>query len=490
MTANKRILLILFVCFLALGLLIYFVAGAPEKTDTEKLKPVNWVENYDIEEKSPYGLHIFSEVVYHYYERLGNKPVKVSDYNEKDNEHYVYPAVYFEVKKYINDPVEEQHNLLNFVEQGNYAFLSAEYYPDLVDEIIQHHYRFEQKTYRKIELKFTESKWTTGNLFPFEFFYDAEVVLHDWQLLKQKEVAPPAPVVYDSISAEEDSITEDAYYSDTLFDADEVEVSEDVPEYEEENEDVDYDYDSGFNKKLIGKTKVLETTKGGFPVFVRIKYGEGILFIHTIPLVFTNISMLKEKNVEHLEKILSHIPKATLVYNDSDSDPLITSKNYGDGSGGEEYNGDRPRYSPLEFILSIPALRWAYYLILFTLLIFILFRMKRKQKAIPAKEKNENSTMEFAETVSQVYYQQGKHYNLVRHMERLFYGYIRDRYFMYTIKADEKFIRTLAVKSQIPEERIHSIFKAFEKAEKNPDLTDEQFIQLHQLTEYFYKNCK
>ena len=69
--------------------------------------------------------------------------------------------------------------------------------------------------------------------------------------------------------------------------------------------------------------------------------------------------------------------------------------------------------SPLRFILSQPALKWAWYLLLAGVLIFIIFNLRRTQRPIPILPKNLNTSVEFVKTIGNLYYQEGDIRNLI-----------------------------------------------------------------------------
>jgi hypothetical protein len=53
--------------------------------------------------------------------------------------------------------------------------------------------------------------------------------------------------------------------------------------------------------------------------------------------------------------------------------------------------------SPMRFILNNPPLRYAWYLLLLGLLIFVLFNAKRKQRIVPVIEPLKNTSLDLSE---------------------------------------------------------------------------------------------
>ena len=132
------------------------------------------------------------------------------------------------------------------------------------------------------------------------------------------------------------------------------------------------------------------------PNFVKINFGEnnGAFYIHTNPFAFTNYHLLDTKE-DYAATVLSFLPKQQVIWD-----------NY-------YKSGRKIISSPLHYILTSPALKWAFYTSVFTLLLFVIFRGKRTQRIIPVVEPLENSTVEFTQTIGELYYQSGDYTNII-----------------------------------------------------------------------------
>jgi hypothetical protein len=75
-------------------------------------------------------------------------------------------------------------------------------------------------------------------------------------------------------------------------------------------------------------------------------------------------------------------------------------------------NKFRAAQTPLRYILSVPAYRWAYYVAIFSILIYVVVYARRQQRIIPIIEPFKNLSLEFARTVGTLYYQQKDHRDL------------------------------------------------------------------------------
>ena len=84
--------------------------------------------------------------------------------------------------------------------------------------------------------------------------------------------------------------------------------------------------------------------------------------------------------------------------------------------------------SPMRFILNQESLRWAYYLGMIGLLIFVVFKAKREQRIIPVIKPLENSSIEFAKAVGGLYYEHRDFTDLIFKKINYFLEHIRSHY--------------------------------------------------------------
>ncbi|MDW8288265.1 MAG: hypothetical protein RMJ89_09350, partial [Flammeovirgaceae bacterium] len=215
--------------------------------------------------------------------------------------------------------------------------------------------------------------------------------------------------------------------------------------------------------ELPDSVDVLGKTSRGEANFVRISYGKGYFFLHTAPLVFTNYGMLSEDNKDYVAAILSCLPMREEVIWD------------------EYYKIGRERINtPLRFILSQESLRWAYYVSIAGLLLFVLFKTKRTQRIIPEIPPLKNTTLEFAETIGLLYYHHGDHKNLAQKMILFWKDYLRNHYYLRADTLDEQFAEELSQKTTISLEKIHNTLALIRFVESQPQITDETLIELYQ----------
>lgn len=163
--------------------------------------------------------------------------------------------------------------------------------------------------------------------------------------------------------------------------------------------------------------------------FIKVPYKEGYFYLHTQPASFTNYHLLKDNHFEYTEKILSYIPEGNLFW-------LV-----------KDQNGEIASDSPLRYVLSQPALKWAWLLFLAGMLLFIIFNAKRKQRIVPILKPLANTTVDFTKTIGNLYYQEGDHQNIINKKIIYFFEKIRNEYLIDTTVLDENFEKKLQLKT-------------------------------------------
>ena len=226
----------------------------------------------------------------------------------------------------------------------------------------------------------------------------------------------------------------------------------------------------GYFDSLPSYHQVLARNQQDEAVLVRIPWGKGTFYLSSTPLAFSNYYLLLGKNHHFIESALSFLPVAPLLWTDYYQVGRVESQ------------------TPLRFVLSNEALRWAYYVGMCTLLLFILFGLKRRQRPIPTMLAPENTSLQFAASIGTLYFQQGDHLNLARKKIVYLNDYIRTHYRLTTAWHDPVFITQLARKSNKTEEEVQELARQIYLAETRKQITADELLKLNQTINRFTKN--
>lgn len=239
--------------------------------------------------------------------------------------------------------------------------------------------------------------------------------------------------------------------------------------------ELDYYFDKGisgqyFSKLDTVKAIVLGQKQNNNANFIQYKYGKGSLMILPNPQLLTNYSLLREDGADYAAKVFSYLPKAeTLLW-----DEHFTRKNGYDSS-------------ILRILFKYEQLRWAYYIALLSLIVFVLYEIKRRQRIIPVIERPKNSSVEFVNVVGRVYYQQRNNRDIAEKKITYLLEYIRNKYRLKTIDLNQEFREALINKSGANADLIDDILEQIKYLKAGQMVRDDQLIRLNKNIEEFYR---
>ncbi len=201
--------------------------------------------------------------------------------------------------------------------------------------------------------------------------------------------------------------------------------------------------------------------------FVEVPYGKGKFFLHLgPPIAFTNYFLKESQEVRsYAATVLSYLPK------DRPTVWFVPSN-----QGKDE----------LSFIMSQPQLRTAWHLMLVGFLLYLLFKGKRQQRIIPVIEKPKNTTIEFAQSISSLYYQERDATDMVRKKITYFLDQIRQRYYLDTQQINEDFATKLANKSGKDKDLVQQIVGTIIHFEQTQQAQEETLTQLDKWIDEFW----
>ena len=224
-----------------------------------------------------------------------------------------------------------------------------------------------------------------------------------------------------------------------------------------------------FSKIDSSKTVILGTqvnSKGEkFANFIKVNHVNGNFYLHLQPVAFTNYYLLK-KNSQYTEAVLGYIPSKTPIY-----------------WKVKQYDNEELSSSPMRYLLSQPALRWAWYLAWITLIIFMIFNAKRRQRVIPIKEPLKNTTVDFTKTIGNLYYQEKNHQNIAEKKIIFFLEKIRNEYYIDTFNLDETFINRVHQKTGRFKKDIEDVVYRIKKIRNQSNTTEKELITFNELLE-------
>ena len=141
------------------------------------------------------------------------------------------------------------------------------------------------------------------------------------------------------------------------------------------------------------------------PTAVSVPYGKGEVIFVSSPLLFTNYGMLEGNTFVYIFRLMSHLADLPVYRTEAyvKTDAMLVAEQ-----------------SPFREFIKRPPLRWALYLALLGVVLFMIFTARRRQRVIPIMSKPANRSLEFIQLIGTLYYQRKDHVDLVRKKFKLF----------------------------------------------------------------------
>ncbi len=337
-------------------------------------KQTNWTESFSTKSKDPFGTYIIEQELPEIFHKntVEILAVNITDYiydNEENSTLKNYVIINRNTSKIGSDGIR---SFLDFIEKGNDAFLSLQYFHSELREQLE------------FDISSPQSKLYSSNQLQD---LDGYLSLSD----SKKEY----------------------YYNRNIH-------------------GIYFDYWDSETTTILGHQSVDGVDEVNF---IKIKHGEGNLFLHTQPIVFSNYYLLKEDNT-YASKVLSHVSNKEVLW-----DPHTKKAEYG--------NDDTENSGPsiFQYFWSSPALTAFLLVISFGTLLFLLINARRKQRAKPEVEPLQNNAVAFAHAISNLYYIEGDHRNLIDKKIKFFLDKIRNQYLIDTQHLNQFFVEKLASKT-------------------------------------------
>jgi hypothetical protein len=224
-----------------------------------------------------------------------------------------------------------------------------------------------------------------------------------------------------------------------------------------------------FRRYDTTRTTVIARNENGAPVTIRMKWGKGNLILNSTPHAFTNIYLLARDNQEFVAKTLSYLPARNVYWTEY------------------YHHGRMESRTPLRFILTNEPLKWAYYIVILSIVLFMIFESRRKQRIIPIVKPPANTSLEFVSTIGNLFYQHGDHRNMAEKKISFLLDHIRTRYLLKTNQFNDEFRTALAHKSGHSREEVNALFNAISFITSTTMVSAGQLMDLNDKIEQFYQ---
>ena len=116
----------------------------------------------------------------------------------------------------------------------------------------------------------------------------------------------------------------------------------------------------------------------------------------------------------------------------------------------------------------------------------MIFKGRRDQRIIPVIKPLANTTLEFINTVGNLYYKQSNHKNIADKKIMYFMDYVRAKYSLRTLNLNDELISQLSEKSYVDKSEINKMIELINVVSISETIKQATLIELNNLIENFY----
>jgi hypothetical protein len=245
---------------------------------------------------------------------------------------------------------------------------------------------------------------------------------------------------------------------------------------------VDPEFYQFFDSKGLIEDDNYENDNGDTHYF-SIPMGDGMLYVHLCPLVFSNYSLTEQQNLDYFEAVLNNFKSDQILLDvfNSEARSLRSFANAQNNANRAINNN-----GPLSYIFANPALKYSWYLFLTGIILFFLFQAKRQQRPIPVLGRKKNRSLEFIEQSAYIFYKSKDHNEISKIQIAMFNNYIKEEYGLNFNAFKKEKMDDTAKRINLPVEQIEKVAAVILYIERLMNVQEKDLIKLNRQLENFY----
>ncbi len=254
-----------------------------------------------------------------------------------------------------------------------------------------------------------------------------------------------------------------------------IKYTDKLNQYKEEYSYFYYPFANYFSEINGSYARVVGYNEAGNTNMFAFLWGKGRFYFHCEPRAFSNYFLLTKNNYLYMQQLLQMLPQAP---------QYIYWDNF---YGKKNYPANPKSGSSLSVILKYPPLKAAFFISLFSLLLFILLGLKRKQRIVPVVKPIDNTSIAFAEAIAGLYLSKKDNKVIADKMITYFNEHVRTKYFLNIHISDSTYADILSRKSAVPIDITKQLTDTILSINASVKVSDEQLLSLNGLVENFFK---
>lgn len=207
------------------------------------------------------------------------------------------------------------------------------------------------------------------------------------------------------------------------------------------------------------------------PNFISVSHGKGTFYLHLLPLVFTNYNLLEADSYAYASTALNVLQHKKIYLQDAYA------------------HWDESR-TPLRVILGMKGFSQAWHLLLLGLVLLMVFKGRREQRAVEVVLPEPNLSKDFAKAIGALYYESGQPGNIIKKKIDYFLYDLRGLYQVETLDlTNGKMIRLLALKSGVDEQEVKELMGVLHRYNQKESFTFEDVKMINNKIEEFKRKA-
>ena len=199
-------------------------------------------------------------------------------------------------------------------------------------------------------------------------------------------------------------------------------------------------------------------------IMLRYPVGKGSLLLSCNPLIYTNYGVLSDSANLFIWNSFAYLQ----------GKPLIRTEYYHAGSNAKESK------SIFRYLQSKPPLKWALNVAIATIILFMFFTAKRRQKAIPVVKPPQNKLLDFVRSVAGLYLRKNNNADIILKKQIYWADSLKRNYGIDIINEthDVVFFERLSAKTNKTATELSDLFRYLDKIDENTHVSDAQMMEI------------
>lgn len=224
------------------------------------------------------------------------------------------------------------------------------------------------------------------------------------------------------------------------------------------------------------------------PNFIHYSLGEGDVYLHTNPELLCNYQLITEQGFANCYYMINEVfSEKDVVFLQSGQSVIVPEEQ--STTGGGNNGGNKKDNSNLRYILESQGGFMALLLSILAIILFVIFRSKRKRPIVPYIGEQKDMTLAFAETITSIYISKKNPYGILQLMRKNFFATIQKHFFIDLSRRNgNREIVALSEKSNVA---IDDITELISRLEANPSVAqnDKHIHETQRAQHRFYKSA-